>query len=182
MTARPDDVETRTRQWLERLVIGLNLCPFAAAPYQHGRVALRICDENTEEAVYQAFLLAADELINSDPAELETTLLVVPQGLTDFTDYLDTLAVIEEAVSEAGLDGILQVASFHPDYCFDGAPADDPANYTNRSPYPMFHLIREAGLSAALESYPDPERIPQRNVERLHELGIEGIRRILDPD
>ena len=112
----------------------------------------------------------------ADAAQQETALLVVTEGLAGFSEYLDLLALAEQAVSEAGLSGVIQLASFHPDYCFAGAPADDPANFTNRSPYPMFHLIREDALEAALASYRHPERIPERNVQRLRALGLEGIR------
>jgi len=166
----------RTQRWLDDVVIGLALCPFAAAPARAGRIAYYICEETSAEAVYQCFLLTLEGFAMADAAQHETALLIVTRGLADFTEYLDLLALAEQAVSEAGLTGVIQLASFHPDYCFAGVPADDPANFTNRSPYPMFHLIREDGLEAALASYRDPERIPERNVRRLRALGLEGIR------
>lgn len=174
------DPVTRTRNWLERVVIGLNLCPFAAAPYRNGRVIYTVSDAVSRETVYQAFLTALYELFTSDPLEHETTLLILSHGLQSFEDYLDALDEVEQAVAEAGLEGMVQVASFHPDYRFDGVAPDDPANFTNRSPFPMFHLIREDGLAAALESYPQPEQIPERNIRRLRELGLDGIRALLD--
>ncbi len=177
-----DDAVARTRRWLERLVIGLNLCPFAAAPYRRGRIAFAVCDTASVEAIYRDFLGTLQTLVESDPDEQETALLIVTQGLDRFDDYLDALALFEHAIAEAGLEGIVQVASFHPDYCFAGAADDDPANFTNRSPFPMFHLIREDGLAAALESYPHPEQIPARNIARLRQLGLAGIRALLDPD
>jgi hypothetical protein len=169
-----------TRHWLERIVIGLGLCPFAAAPYRAGRIAYRVCEGETPETIYRAFLGTLEELLAADPQAVETVLLIVPRGLAAFADYLDLLGLLEQALAEAGLEGVVQIASFHPDYRFAGAPPDDPANHSNRSPLPMFHLIREDGLAAALAAYPDPERIPQRNVERLRALGVAGIRRLLD--
>lgn len=180
--SRPDaeTVLCLTRAWLETFVIGLNLCPFAATPYRQDRIAYRVCDGASHEAVYRAFLETLNDLILADPRQLETALLITPQGLDDFEVYLDMLYLLEQALVEVGLDGVIQVASFHPAYRFDDAPMDDPANFSNRSPFPMFHLIREEGLAAALESYPSPESIPQRNVARLRELGIEGIEKLME--
>ena len=169
-----------TRDWLERFVIGLNLCPFAAAPFRARRIAYTTCDATSLAAIYRAFLAALRDLVLADPQVQETALLILTRGLADFDAYLDALGLMEGALDEAGLAGVIQVASFHPDYRFAGAAADDPANYTNRSPLPMFHLIREDGLAAALESYPRPERIPVRNIRRLRELGVGGIRTVLD--
>ena len=173
---------SETRRWLERLVIGLNLCPFAAAPYRQERIAYTVSDAEAPEAIYLAFLGALQSLVEADPREQETALLILSRGLRSFDDYLDMLALCEQALVEAGLEGRVQVASFHPDYRFADAPQDDPANFTNRSPFPMFHLIREDGLAAALESYPDPAQIPERNMRRLRALGIAGIRALLDAD
>ncbi len=173
------DPLSATRHWLERFVVGLGLCPFAAAPFGADRITYRVSDAESIDDIYQVFLGLLYELFTSDPREQETALLILARGLRDFEDYLDALAILEQAVSESGAEGLVQIASFHPDYRFDGVPADDPANYTNRSPYPMFHLIREEGLAAVLESYPDAESIPARNIERLRELGIDGIRALL---
>ena len=173
------DVVAETRAWIEKFVIGLGLCPFPAAPFNAGRVGVSVCDQDDTDGVYQAFLTALFELFTSDPSELETSLLVVPQGLASFDDYLDMLEMLQLAVREAGAEGMVQVASFHPDYRFADAAADDPANFTNRSPYPMFHLIREDGLAAALESVADPDAIPARNIARLRGLGGDGIRMLL---
>lgn len=171
-----------TRRWLERFVIGLGLCPFAAKPFRLERIAYQVCDETSLEGIYRSFLGALEALVLADPQEQETTLLILSCGLSDFDDYRDGLAMLEQTVEDAGLGGVIQVASFHPDYCFEGVSRDDPANFTNRSPLPMFHLIREAGLAAALESYPDPEMIPERNVRRLREIGVRGIRDLIDKD
>ncbi|MCG6966570.1 MAG: DUF1415 domain-containing protein [Chromatiaceae bacterium] len=170
----------KTRHWLERIVIGLNLCPFAAAPYRADRILYAVSDEAALEGIYQAFLATLQDLLSSDPHQQETALLILAGGLASFDDYLDALAVFEGALAEAGLEGLVQLASFHPHYRFEGANDDDPANYTNRSPLPMFHLIREDGLAAALESYPQPELIPERNIRRLRELGLDGIAELLN--
>lgn len=178
-TDAASDVERVTRAWIEHFVIGLGLCPFAAAPFNADRIGIRVSTAHDAEGIYQAFLSLLFEMFTSDPAELETALLVVPAGLASFDHYLDMLETLENAVLEAGAEGMVQVASFHPQYTFGDAAADDPANHSNRSPYPMFHLIREDGLAAALESYPDPDAIPARNVERLRALGMQGIRQLL---
>jgi len=171
-----------TRRWLERFVIGLGLCPFAAAPYRQERIAYTVCDSESLDVIYAAFLKTLKELVLADPGGQETALLILSRGLKDFGGYLDGLAAVEQAVADAGLDGVIQVASFHPNYRFHGAPADDPANYSNRSPYPMFHLIREEGLAEALSHYREPEAIPDRNVRCLRELGIARIRALLQDD
>jgi hypothetical protein len=169
-----------TRHWIESIVIGLHLCPFAAAPFNGDRIRYQVSQAESVEAIYQDFLALLYELFTSDPAEVETALLILDHGLADFDAYLDAVGLLDAVVAEAGAEGLVQIASFHPDYRFDGAAPDDPANYTNRSPYPMFHLIREDGLAAALESVDDPHAIPARNVERLRALGIEGIRKRLE--
>lgn len=177
-----EDVVADTRHWLQRIVIGLGLCPFAAAPFSAGRIAYTVCETGDDEAVYQAFVKTLEGLLLAPVGEQETALLIVPQGLASFDDYLDVLEMLEQAIEHGGFAGMVQLASFHPAYCFDDAPADDPANFSNRSPFPMFHLIREAELAAALQAYPDPENIPERNVARLRELGVEGIQARLKED
>jgi len=171
-----------TRRWLERFVIGQNLCPFAAAPYRAGRIVYKVSDACTLDGVYQDFLATLDEMFASDPREQETALLILTRALVSFEDYLDALEVMEQTVAAAGLEGKVQLASFHPDYRFAGVDVDDPANFTNRSPLPMFHLIREDGLAVALETCPEPERIPDRNIRHLRRLGIDGVRVLLADD
>lgn len=165
-----------TERWVRDLVVGLNLCPFAAMPLKMGRIRFQVCGETQFEAIYRALLAEMGQLVGIPTEEIETSLFIVPQGLEAFDDYLELLYAVDEVIPEAGLDGVLQLASFHPDYRFEEAEADDPANYTNRSPYPMFHLIREASLEQALTGYPEPELIPQRNMKKLRELGLVEIR------
>ncbi|MCU7843482.1 MAG: DUF1415 domain-containing protein [Candidatus Thiodiazotropha sp. (ex Monitilora ramsayi)] len=170
---------TATRCWVEKTVVGLNLCPFAAAPMKGERIRYRLCGAETPEEIYRELLAEMETLIGLPEAAAETALFVVPLGLTDFETYLDLFAAAEAVIPEAGLEGILQLASFHPEYRFEDADEDDPANYTNRSPYPMFHLIREAPLARALENYKDPEAIPERNIALLRELGLKAMQQRL---
>ena len=172
----PSRVARATELWVRDLVVGLNLCPFAAMPLQQGRIRFQVCGETQFENIYRALLAEMGQLVGIPAEETETSLFIVPQGLEAFDDYLELLYAVDAVIPEAGLDGVLQLASFHPDYRFEGVEVDDPANYTNRSPYPMFHLIREASLEQALTGYPDPELIPQRNMEKLRELGLVEIR------
>jgi len=173
------DAEARTRAWVEQVVVRLGLCPFATAPLLAGRVRFATTFATDPDAVYRDCLGELLHLVENNPDTVETTLVIVPHALARFDDYLDMLASLEAAIEQAGLAGEVQVASFHPDYVFEGAAAEDPANYTNRSPHPTFHLIREAGLAAALEGYPEPERIPERNAARLRELGTDALRSLL---
>lgn len=170
----------RTRCWLQRIVIDLNLCPFAAGPYQRETVLYRVCTETDFESVYQSFLEALGALWASEPGHAETGLLIFTSALAEFDDYLDALDACERAVVAVGLEGEIQVASFHPHYRFADSAEDDQANFTNRSPYPMFHLIREQELGQALAAYTDPAGIPERNIRRLRALGVEGINSLLE--
>jgi uncharacterized protein len=169
-----------TECWVRSVVVGLNLCPFAAEPLLQGRIRYQVCPEVESEAIYRALLAEMDALLHLPESEAETSLLILPRGLASFDAYLDLLEVAESALVEVGLEGVLQLASFHPDYCFTDAAQTDPANYTNRSPFPMFHLIREASLEQALAGYPHPEAIPQRNIARLRSLGLSEMQRRLD--
>ena len=174
------DAIAQTRCWVKEVVIGLNLCPFAREPFEAGSIRYQLCEAVEEDAVYTALIRELADFAQLPSEEAETGLFIASRGLGDFESYLDVLEDAQAALEEAGLEGMLQLASFHPDYCFDGMEADDPANYTNRSPYPMFHLIRQDGLAAALESWPDPEAIPRRNVALLREMGLDGIRKLLE--
>lgn len=174
-----DKALAATRAWLTQMVIGEGLCPFAAAPFRDDRVRLVCTDATDADAIYRAFLAELDAFLVLDPQRDETSLLVLSAGLADFNDYLDMLEDLQAALEQLRLSGVVQLASFHPDYLFDGCDDDDPANYTNRSPWPIFHLIREDGLAAALESYPNPEAIPGRNMARMRDIGLDALRRRL---
>ena len=163
-----------TRQWLERAVIGLNLCPFAKAVHVKQQVRFVLSDASTPEALLEQ--LAEELLLLRDtPAdEVDTTLLVHPDVLQDFLDYNDFLDTADAAVEALDLQGVIQVASFHPDYQFAGTMPDDISNYTNRSPYPTLHLLREASIDRAVEAFPDADVIVERNVKTLDALGHAG--------
>ncbi len=177
----PQRVSERVQDWVGEVVVGLGLCPFAAVPFREGKIRYHVCAATDDDALYRAFLSEVQLLLEADPQQLETSLFIVPDALAGFEDYLDMLAELTAALDQAGLDGVLQLASFHPQYRFADTPDDDPANYSNRSPYPLFHLIREEGLAAALESCPDPGLIPLRNQRLLREMGVDAIRRLLNP-
>jgi uncharacterized protein len=163
-----------TRAWVERAVIGLNLCPFARAPQVKGQVRYVVSHATDEDALLQAL---ADELnlLAATPAErIETTLLIHPQVFGDFADYNDFLDAADAAVTALELDGVLQVASFHPDYQFAGTEPDDVENATNRSPFPTLHLLREDIVDRAVDAFPDTDSISEANRATLRALGPQG--------
>ena len=167
-----------TRNWLEKAVIGLNLCPFAKAVHVKQQVRFVLSDASTPEALLEQ--LAEELLLLRDtPAdEVDTTLLVHPDVLQDFLDYNDFLDNADAAVEALDLGGILQVASFHPDYQFAGTAPQDISNYTNRAPFPTLHLLREDSVSRAVAAFPEADSIVDRNIETLDRLGIEGWRKL----
>ena len=172
-------VEADVRRWLERAVVGLNLCPFAKAVYVKDQVRIVVSDASTERALLEE-LGEEMALLRDTPADaIDTTLLVHPQVLGDFLDYNDFLDDADALVEALELDGVLQVASFHPDYQFAGTEPDDAENLTNRAPYPILHLLREDSVDRAVAAYPEPDRIIERNVATLRELGSEGFRKLL---
>ncbi|WP_261998105.1 DUF1415 domain-containing protein [Stenotrophomonas sp. Ste96] len=178
LTANRDPI-AETRKWLEQIVIGLNLCPFAKAVYVKDQVRFVLSDATTPEALVEEL---AEELIllRDTPAEqIDTTLIVHPDVLTDFLEYNDFLDNADAAIEALDLQGILQVASFHPQYQFAGVAPDDVSNYTNRAPYPTLHLLREDSVERAVAAFPDPDVIVERNIETLDKLGIEGWTRLL---
>lgn len=180
-TAPPDaqQVCLDTRSWLERLVVGLNLCPFAAPVIARDQLRLAVCAAPDRDAQLRALLQELDLLQRSDEETIATTLLIFSGGPDDFDDYLDLLAMAEDLLEQAQLDGIIQIASFHPRYVFADSSDDDPANCSNRSPWPMLHLLREAQLTRVLASFPHPEQIPLDNIARLRALGAAGIAALL---
>ncbi len=174
-----DAIEADVRRWLERAVIGLNLCPFAKAVYVKRQVRIVVSDASTERALLEQ-LGEELALLRDAPAEVvDTTLLVHPQVLGDFLDYNDFLDDADGLVEAMELDGVLQVASFHPDYRFADTAPDDAGNLTNRAPWPILHLLREDSIDRAVAAYPDPDGIIERNIATMRELGIEGFRRLL---
>ncbi|HEX3130783.1 MAG TPA: DUF1415 domain-containing protein [Thermoanaerobaculia bacterium] len=173
-----DPVILETRDWLEKAVIGLNLCPFAKPVHVAGRIRFAVSRAETPEALLVDLLAELRTLAAADPEEIETTLLIHPRVLTDFLDYNDFLGVADAALEELELVGEIQIASFHPDYQFEGTAPDDIENYTNRSPHPILHLLRESSVEEAVASFPDTDRIYKANIETLRKLGLEGWRRL----
>ncbi|MDC0661561.1 DUF1415 domain-containing protein [Marinobacter sp. SS21] len=166
-----------TRQWVERVVIDLNLCPFAKRELVKDRIRFAVTEADSEDALVWAL---QEELQRLDrQPEIETTLLIHPRVLTDFQDYIDFLAVAEGLLTHQGYEGIYQIASFHPHYQFEGTAGADAENYTNRSPYPVLHLLREASLSRAIDQYPDVDAIPQRNIQVVDRLGAQHMKALL---
>ena len=166
------------KSWVETLVVGLNLCPFARRELSANRVRFSVTDSATEEQLL-AELHVELELLNSDDS-IETTLLIHPDVLQDFYDYNQFLDYVDGLLQQMGLEGVYQVASFHPDYQFGGTEADDAENYTNRSPYPILQLIREASLAQAVANYADSDEIPERNIALANSLGRDKMQALLD--
>jgi len=166
-----------TRQWVETVVVGLNLCPFAKRELVRDRIRFVVSPATDEEQLIRDL---DHELgfLQAHP-EVETTLLVHPAVLGDFEDYNQFLDLVDVLIAQMRLRGELQVASFHPDYQFQDTGPDDVENTTNRSPYPMLHLIREASIGAAIAHYPDPEGIPERNIDTVERLGMAHMQALL---
>lgn len=176
-TTPPDSaaVIAAMRHWLEQAVIGLNLCPFAKSVYVAERVRFVVSDARHLDAFLEQLDAELDFLAAADPAEVDTTLLIHPTLFEDFETFNDVSGIAEEAVEEHGLDGVLQIASFHPLFQFADTEADDISNYTNRAPYPTLHLLREASIEQALAHYPhEPDSIFERNIETMEKLGQSG--------
>jgi hypothetical protein len=167
-------VLAETRAWVERAVIGLNLCPFAKAPQVKGLVRYVVSGALDAEALLADLVEELQLLAGSPENRVETTLLIHPHTLNDFMDYNDFLDVADAALAQLDLEGVLQVASFHPDYRFAGSAEDDPGNATNRSPYPTLHLLREASIGRAVEAFPEAEAIFEANIATLDRLGSAG--------
>ena len=170
------DAIAATRDWIERAVIGLNLCPFAKLPFARGAIRYRVSAARCVEQLRADLHNELSALASADPLEYETSLLIHPHALEDFLDYNDFLGVAEAMLIEMELDGIIQIASFHPIYQFAGTPVDAPENNSNRSPFPTLHLLRESSIERAVESGIDVDAIPDNNIQRLRLLGNEGWR------
>jgi uncharacterized protein len=168
-----------TRLWLERAVIGLNLCPFAKAVYVKQQVRFVLSDAELEDDLLEELGEELLRLRDTPADQIDTTLLVHPRVLTDFLEYNDFLDRVDALIEALELDGVLQVASFHPDYRFADTDADDPGNCTNRAPYPTLHLLRENSIDRAVEAYPEPDAIVERNLATMEALGLEGYRALL---
>lgn len=169
-----EQVLTETRAWVDRAVIGLNLCPFAKAVQVKNQIRYVVSEAADEEALLAELRAEMERLVAADPAVVDTTLLIHPGVLEDFLDFNDFLGLADEALEDLGYEGVLQVASFHPQFQFEGTEADDVTNATNRSPYPTLHLLREESVDRAVAAFPDAEAIYEKNIRTLEELGADG--------
>ena len=174
-----DQIIAITQEWLKDFVIGLNLCPFAALPFNKGGIRF-VVETSTElkdlleSLIEESYLL--DKLARE---EVETTLLIHPNVLVDFETYNSFLGMIPDIIVRSGLEGIIQIASFHPEYRFEGTEAESSENFTNRSPFPMLHLLREVSVEEAVAHHPDPDAIPKRNIALMNEMGNEQLQQLL---
>lgn len=174
MTFAADTVIAETRAWVDRAVIGLNLCPFARAVQVKNQIRYAVSDATDPDALLATLREELHLLAGAEPARVETTLLIHPCVLTNFLDFNDFLGAADAALEELGYAGVLQVASFHPQYQFAGTAADDVTNATNRSPYPTLHLLREESIDRAVAAFPEAETIYERNLRTLQALGPQG--------
>ena len=165
------------RRWVERFIVELDLCPFAGRELLRNRIRFVVTESTTEEHLLSA-LETELALLNNDEG-VETTLLIHPDVLRDFVDYNQFLDRADQLLMQMGLEGVLQLASFHPDYQFAGTAADDAENYTNRAPYPLLHILREASVERSIAAYPDVEQIPVRNIALMNRLGLEKLQALL---
>ncbi|MEN9504070.1 MAG: hypothetical protein RI964_3355 [Pseudomonadota bacterium] len=169
----------QTRYWLENVVIKHNLCPFAQKPFKGGQIRYVVTDSARPEFLLEDLQHELEHLRATPASEVETTLLIHPGALEDFYDYNDFLDIVDALLEQEGYAGEFQVASFHPDYQFAETRPEDAENYTNRSPYPMLHLIREDSLEQAIAHYPDVDDIPERNIDTMNRLGSAHHQQVL---
>ncbi len=167
-----------TKTWVERAVIGLNLCPFAKSVFVKKQVRYALTAATNADDLLAELAQELTRLAETAPADLDTTLLIHPQVMTDFIDFHFFLAEADALIRNLGFEGIFQIASLHPDYEFAGSEADDIANYTNRSPYPTLHLLRESSIDRAVAAFPEAESIFERNIETMERLGHDGWKKL----
>ncbi len=160
----------QTKNWIQQVVVGCNFCPFAKKELHRGSIHFEVVRTAAVADFLESVVREFQRLDENE--NIETTLIIYPDAFADFDDFLKFIDLAETSLEENDYEGIYQLASFHPDYCFAGAPDDDPANFTNRSLYPMLHMLREDSLTNALENYPDPENIPERNIEFARKKGL----------
>ena len=173
------EVERKTLGWVKDFVIGLNLCPFARPLVASDALRVTVCEATDDESVAVTLLDEIERIQKASEAEIATTLVVLTNALQRFDDYLAFLDGAQQLLEEMDLLGVLQLASFHPDYQFAGEPIEAASHFTNRAPFPMIHVLREDMLTRALETYPNPEQIPERNSQKLEDLGRERLQQML---
>ncbi|PID47484.1 MAG: hypothetical protein CSB47_00440 [Proteobacteria bacterium] len=173
-----DTLIQESQKWLEDVVIKHNFCPFAKRELLKNRIHFEVIPSQSIEACLEAVILGCEYL--DKHADIETSLLILPNGFRDFDHYLDLLEYADRLLAAQNYEGTYQIASFHPDYCFDDTASDDPVNYTNRSPYPILHLLREASIEKALKHVSNPEAIPETNIKTAQRLGIDVLKKQLE--
>ena len=166
------------QKWLTTVVVDLNFCPFAGKPLADNKVRFVTVESSKKREVLEIFAHECRKLDSDD--SIETTLIILDQGFRSFIDYLDVLDLAGQLLKMEGYEGVYQVASFHPEYCFEGEAYDDPANFTNRSPYPILHLLREESVSKAVDSHPEIDAVPERNIDVARKLGAEHLSQLLE--
>jgi hypothetical protein len=174
-----EHVDRRVRAWLQRFVVGLNLCPFARPVVNSEALRVVVCEATQHQDITAVFMTELDLIQRSSESIVATTLLAIPYALCDFEEYLDFIEEAESLLEEVGLSGVIQLASFHPEYQFEGEPAASAGHYTNRAPFPLIHFLREEMMTRVLDQFPDPEQIPQRNIQRLEVMGVATIEEML---
>lgn len=177
MTKEKNTVINSVRHWVEKVVIGLNLCPFAKQPYDLGIIRFEAYLEDDMTSQLEAIAKEVGVLINQP--KLSNSLISFPNGLDDFDTFLDFVYLAERLLEQQSWEEDFQLANFHPDYRFEGTEADVPSNYTNRAPYPVIHIIRTEEMAEAIASYPDVEKVSENNIKKMNELGVEGIKALL---
>lgn len=173
------DFIEKTKLWIKTFVIELNICPFARVPFQEDKIRYRLEATDQVESLVETLIEELIFLKKIDQTKVETSILIHPNVLNDFLDYNDFLAVTEALIIEMNLEGVIQIASFHPDYQFAGEEKNAISNYVTRSPFPMLHLLRESSVEKAIESHKDIHQIPNDNIEKLNKLGLEKIQEML---
>ena len=173
-----EQIISQTKKWIAEVVIGCNFCPFAAKVVKQKTVLYKATTASSPESCLESFLEEITRLENDDG--IETSILILPNAVDNFSDYLDLVSVAEKLLSKKGYDGIYQIASFHPLYQFADSSENDAANYTNRSIYPMLHILRETSIDKALENYTDPDSIPERNIKFTREKGLVYMKMLRD--
>lgn len=181
MSTSSEDVIRQTKDWVNEIVIGLNLCPFAARPFNDNTIDYVVASVHGEELPIEQHLHQLANCFSKldDVADIETSLLIFPDGYQQFDDYLELLHLSNLLLEDLNYSGIYQLASFHPQYLFEDTAEDDVSNFTNRSPYPMLHIIREHSLEKAIASYPDIEMVPVNNIKKLQEIGLKEMQKKL---
>lgn len=174
----PEQAIEQTQQWIKKVVIGCNFCPFAAKVVKDNSVHYKVETAISSKICLESFIKLCMQM-DDNPA-IETSILIFPSAFEQFDDYLDLVSMAESLLEKEGYEGIYQVASFHPQYRFSGAPISDAANYTNRSIYPMLHILREESIEKALEKYQDADKIPARNIHFAREKGVAYMKMLRD--